>query len=142
MKLLLMKLIVIKNLVIFEQLTNFLEAERLATEEKSMNISFKCEQFLEKIVEQLDEKESEEEEQDVVISDIIDYFDENKISISEADLNDANQMGFTGDILVDGDKNTTARVKYKKLKKALPAIRLLNAIKRENSKKSKSYQEK
>ena len=45
-------------------------------------------------------------------------------------------MGFAGEILIGGDKETTAEINYLRLKKAMPAIKLLNSIKRANLEKS------
>ena len=131
----LMKNLVIKDIDHMKKLTSFLESERLATEEKAMNVSAKCEMFLEKILEQLNQQGKDEEKLVAQISPIIKQFDEQKISISESDLSDAPEMGLCGDILVDGDGATTAEVQYQKLKKAFPAIQLINAIRKINAEK-------
>ena len=112
-----MKNLVIKDIDHMKKLTGFLESERLATEDKAMNVSAKCELFLEKILDQLNEQGKEEEKLVAKISPIIKYFDEQKMSISESDLSDAAEMGLCGDILVDSDGTTTAEVQYLNLKK-------------------------
>ena len=56
----LMKNLLVKDISLFKQLTNFLESERLATEDKSVNISEKW-NLLDKILEQLSSGGSSEE---------------------------------------------------------------------------------
>ena len=136
----LMKMVQISDISLFRQLTNFLESERLATDDKAINISDKCEMLLEKILEQLSENKSEEEKQTAKLTPIIQYFDEKKIAVSEEDLADATEMGFAGEILINGDKQTTAEINYAKLKKAMPAIKLINSIKKANLEKSSGKQ--
>ena len=65
-------------------------------------------------------KIKEEEKQTAKLTPIIQYFDEKKIAVSEEDLADATEMGFAGEILINGDKQTTAEINYAKLKKAMP----------------------
>ena len=132
----LMKNMLIKDIKLFRQLTNFLESERMATEEKAVKISDKCEMFLEKILEQLDSNKSEDEKQVAKLTPIIEFFDKKKIAITEEDLADATEMGFAGEILIGGDSQTTAEIDYKRLKKAMPAIKLLNSIKKANAQKN------
>ena len=87
--------------------------------------------MLEKIVEVLEEENKKTENAVISITNIIKYFDEQKIAVSELDLTDANKMKFTGDITVSSSNEASCEVDYPKLK-ALPAIKLLNAIKKEN----------
>lgn len=128
----LLKFIVIHNLKMMSQLTSFLESQRLATDEKAVKISERCQMMLEKILQDLEDKNETSEKAIVNITELIKYFDEQKIPISELDLSDSNKMKFTSDILVSASSESTCEVDYPKLKKALPAIRLLNAIKKAN----------
>ena len=128
----LLKLIVVHDIKLMSQLMSFLEAQRLATDEKAVNVSDKCQMMLEKIIQVLEEKESKTETAILNVTEVIKYFDEQKIAVSEIDLVDANRMKFTSDIIVSDTNQSTCEVNYPKLKKALPAIQLLNAIKRVN----------
>ena len=132
----LMKNLLVRDIDLFKQLTNFLESERLATEEKSVNISDKCEMLLDKILEQLNSGGSSEEKQVAKLTPIIKFFDEKKIALSEEDLADATEMGLAGEILINSDKETTAEINFTRLQKALPAIKLINSIKKANDQKS------
>ena len=69
----LMKNLLVKDIGLFKQLTNFLESERLATEDKSVNISDKCELLLDKILEQLSSSGSSDEKQTAKLSPIIKF---------------------------------------------------------------------
>ena len=128
----LLKYIIIHDLNMMSQLMSFLESQRLATDEKAVKVRERCQMMLEKIVQDLDDKNETNEKVVINISELIKYFDEQKIAISELDLSDSNKMKFTGDILVSGSNESTCEVNFLKLKKALPAIRLLNAIRKEN----------
>lgn len=128
----LLKYIVVHDLKMMSQLSSFLESQRLATDEKAVKISERCQMMLEKIVEVLEEENKKTENAVISITNIIKYFDEQKIAVSELDLTDANKMKFTGDITVSSSNEASCEVDYPKLKKALPAIKLLNAIKKEN----------
>lgn len=132
----LMKNLLVRDIGLFKQLTNFLESERLATEDKSVNISDKCEMLLDKILEQLNSGGSSEEKQVAKLTPIIKFFDEKKIALSEEDLADATEMGLAGEILINSDKETTAEINFTRLQKALPAIKLINSIKKANDQKS------
>ena len=128
----LLKFIVIHDLKMMSQLMSFLEAQRLATDEKAVKISDRCQMMLEKIVADLDEKSETSESPVVSVTELIKYFDEQKVAISEIDLTDSNKMKFTSDIMVSTSNESSCEVDYPKLKKALPAIKLLNAIKKAN----------
>lgn len=128
----LLKFIVIHDLKMMSQLMSFLESQRLATDEKSVKVSDRCQMMLEKIIDDLDEKKDSSEKAIVNISELINHFDEQKLPVSELDLTDANKMKFTSDIMVSASNESSCEVNYPKLKKALPAIRLLNAIKKAN----------
>ena len=132
----LMKNLLVRDIDLFKQLTKLLESERLATEEKSVNISDKCEMLLDKILEQLNSGGSSEEKQVAKLTPIIKFFDEKKIALSEEDLADATEMGLAGEILINSDKETTAEINFTRLQKALPAIKLINSIKKANDQKS------
>ena len=128
----LLKFIVVHDLKMMGQLTSFLESQRLATDEKAVKVSERCQMMLEKIIQDLEEKNNTGESAQISISEVIKHFDEQKIALSELDLADANKMKFTSDIIVSASNESSCEVNYPKLKKALPAIRLLNAIKKVN----------
>jgi len=128
----LLKYIIISDLKMMSQLMSFLESQRLAADDKAVKISERCQMLLEKILEDLEAKNETSEKPVISVSELIKHFDEQKIAISELDLTDSNRMKFTSDILVSASNESTCEVDYPKLKKALPAIRLLNAIKKVN----------
>ncbi len=128
----LLKYLVVHDLKIMSQLMSFLESQRLATDEKAVKVSDRCQMMLEKILSDLEEKNETSENPTINVSELIKHFDEQKIAISELDLSDSNKMKFTSDIMVSSSNESSCEVNYPKLKKALPAIRLLNAIKKAN----------
>lgn len=128
----LLKFILIPDLKLMNQLMNFLESQRLANDDKAVNVSDRCQMMLEKMLQDLDEKNETSDKPIINISALVKYFDDQKIALSELDLADANRMKFTGDIFVSASNESTCELDYPKLKKALPAIRLLNAIRKVN----------
>ena len=109
----LLKFIVVHDIKMMSQLMSFLEAQRLATDdEKAVKISDRCQMMLERIIHELEEKKDSSEKAVINVSDLIKYFDEQKVALSELDLSDSNKMKFTSDIMVSASNESTCEVNY------------------------------
>lgn len=132
------KVYVIDNIDTYKQLLNYFNTQRLLDDTKKINISFKCQIFLDAIIRQVQGKADQEGNATVNITEILDEFKQKNIAVTEEDLGDSAKAGFTGALVV-GDKNAvTTSVAISKLEKLWPSIRLQNAVKKLNEKKAKS----
>lgn len=129
------KMIVANDIEAFRRLMIFINTQRQTEESKKIKISYKCEIFLNEIMAQLASSKSEDNERPANISAILDKFKARKMNIKEEDLLEAKDSGFTSDVMLGEGNNLTVKVQYNKLIKTLPAIRVLNAIRKINEQK-------
>ena len=130
------KILVVESVDIFRSLMYFFNTQRQVDDSKALKISNKCEMFLEVILKQMSTSTITEGYGIANISVLIQEFKRKRISIMEEDLADSASAGFTGDLMVGEGNVVTCKVAYSKLKKALPAIRVMNAIKKINDTKA------
>ncbi len=129
------KMIVANDTEAFRRLMIFINTQRQTEESKKIKISYKCEVFLNEIMSQLTGTTSEESEKAANISAILDKFKARKMNIKEEDLLEAKEAGFTSDVMLGDGNYLTVKVQYNKLLKTLPAIRVMNAIRKVNEQK-------
>lgn len=130
------KIMTTPNMDLIRSLFVFFNSQRQLEDEKQLKISPRCEKLLIKMVAQLKNGEVKEGRGFAKLTPILEEFKAKNIVASEEDLADSSTAGFTGDIVVDGNNELTVEVHYDKLVKAIPAIKLLNAIKKVNETKN------
>ncbi len=130
------KIYVVPKLDILKQLMFFFNSQRQLTDDKALTISSKCETFLGEILNHLADAKIEEGKGIANITELMKKFEKDKLPITEEDLADSYNAGFTGEIIVGEGNVVTSTIQYDRLKKAYPAIKLMNAIKRVNDAKS------
>lgn len=127
-------------------LFNFFNSQRLLTDEKQIKISPKCQTFLNRILEQLVKKgfkPQKNEKGEIVetakanISSILNDFKEKNAPIFKEDLDDAVSEGLVSEVVVDKGGLLVSDVHYEKLRRTLPAVKMLNAIKKVNEVKAR-----
>ena len=114
----------------------FVNTQRILEDHKKIKISPKCELFLSKILEQLEEEEVTRTKCKANLTNILEDFKTRNIIIGEDDLRDAIDAKLVESVLVGDNKKLTSIINYKKLKELFPCIRLMNAIRRTNEIKS------
>lgn len=132
-----MKLIQIANLERIKFVMGFLNTQRRTDDAKKLKISYKCESFLKKILDQLTLKGETGTGIECDISVILSDFEKKGTPMSEEDLRDAIQHKFCDDLVVGEANRITSTVNYDLLKKMFPAIKLMNAIERANEAKAR-----
>lgn len=115
----------------------FLNTQRRSDDSKKLKISYKCELFLKKILEQLVSKGASGKEVECDISSILTAFDKQKVGISGEDLRDAIEQKFCQELVVGEANRVTSLVNFDHLNKMFPAIKLMNAIERANESKTR-----
>ncbi len=130
------KIIKIEDPERFREMMVFFNNQRILDDEKKLRISFKCERFLQRIIEQLEEAEVDKPRWKADITVILEDFKAHNIPITERDLRDAVEAGFVEDILVGEGNKLTSVINYEKLQKMFPSIRMMNAVKRINEAKA------
>lgn len=130
------KIFQVTDLDQIKSLLVFFNTQRQLDESKQIKISPKCEKFLKKIIEQMSSATVKDGVGVANLSVIVEEFQKKNIVITEEDLVDAHNAGFTGDILVGEGNVVTTTVQYVKLKKAFPGIRLMNGVSRVNDAKA------
>lgn len=132
-----MKLIQIANLERIKFLMGFLNTQRRTDDAKKLKISYKCETFLKKILDQLTLKGETGDAVQCDISVILKEFETKGLVMSGEDLRDAMTHKFCDDLVVGEANKISCAVNYDYLKKMFPAIKLMNAIERANEAKAK-----
>lgn len=133
------RVIQVRNVDLFKGLLMFFNNQRTLKDEKKLVISHKCERFLKRIMDQIGKskvKPDKNGELQADITKILKDFKGRNVPISEDDLQDAQDANFVGELVVGAGNVVTAPVSYLSLKKAFPAIQLMNAISRLNESKN------
>ncbi len=131
------KVYVIDSTETYKQFMVFFNTQRMLEDAKKLSISSKCQVFLAAIIVQLQGKADKEGKAVADIGKIMGEFKAKNVAITEEDLADASRAGHNGDIMVN-DGVVSTIVQITKLEKLFPSIRLMNAIKKLNEKKSTS----
>tara|TARA_R110000868_G_scaffold124990_6_gene330262 strand:- start:1486 stop:2292 length:807 start_codon:yes stop_codon:yes gene_type:complete len=132
-----LKLIQMANPERIKFLMSFLHNQRRADESKRVKISYKCEAFIKKIIDQVTLKGLKGKAVECDISAILADFKSTNTVITEADLTDAIDQGLCDDLVVGDNNRIIASVNYDQMLKMYPAIKLMNAIERANEVKNK-----
>ncbi len=123
---------------IFRQLQVFFNAQRLMDDTKKLTISAKCEKFLTKVLEQIGDKEMNDDGQvQCNLSEILEWFKERNIAIGIDDFKEALAAKFCGDLVVGAGSKMFTMVQLDYLKKMFPVVRFQNAINRVNESKAR-----
>ncbi|MDD4974784.1 MAG: cyclic nucleotide-binding domain-containing protein [Bacteriovorax sp.] len=130
-----------KNLIIKEPETFrifqvFFNAQRSMKDEKKLIISHKCEKFLVKALEQVEDLIAENGAVEVDLSKIVNYFKEYNIPISLDDFQGARNAKFCGEYKMEDSGRITAMLNVDYLKKMFPVVRFMNALNRLNDAKA------
>jgi CRP/FNR family transcriptional regulator, cyclic AMP receptor protein len=129
------KIINVRDIELLRDLFMYINAQRVAGEDKQIIIGHRCELLLEVILKQITDKGIDKPKTQVNVSMALDTLEEEGAIVSEEDLKDAVEVGICEDILVDGNNMRTSVVDVLKIKKMFPPIKLLNAVTRFNDKK-------
>lgn len=126
------KIMAFKNLPHLRSLLVFFNSQRTVADEKKLDISFKGEMFLSKILEAL----TEEADKGIAVAEvkldpIIEEFKRMAITMTIDDLESAQKAKLVGDIIIDDGVMTTT-IQIADLRSQFPSIQLLNAIKKVN----------
>tara|TARA_R110000868_G_scaffold42895_3_gene144691 strand:- start:33044 stop:34084 length:1041 start_codon:yes stop_codon:yes gene_type:complete len=132
-----LKLIQMANPERIKFLMSFLHNQRRADESKKMKISYKCELFIKKIIDQITLTGVKGKAVECDVSAILADFKATNTIINEADLKDAIDQGLCDDLVVGDNNRIIANVNYDQMVKMFPAIKLMNAIERANESKNK-----
>lgn len=127
--------LVFKDADIFRALMGYVNTQRNTADEKKINISFKCEHILKKILEQLEGKGFQGDDIQADFGAILLEAKDKKIAIAAEDIKDAVDSDLVRDIIVGSENRLIVPVNYDKLKKTYPMIRFVNAIKKLNEQK-------
>jgi CRP/FNR family transcriptional regulator, cyclic AMP receptor protein len=131
------KILVIKSHEILKNLMMFYKIQRQLTDDKRVNISFKCQDFLERILLKVDETEGAAEKTTLNLSEIMDYFVDHNIPMDMSELLSAQHAGLLDEQIVNDDGDVIADIFCTELRKMMPIIRFVNSIKRTNEKKAR-----
>lgn len=130
------KILVIRDLELVRGFLVFFNTQRTLVDDKRLKISYKCEAFLEKIIETIKSSNITEPHTDVNLTPILDAAKAINRPLDLDDLAEARIAGYLGEIIVDRDNSLVVTVSWDKLQKAMPNIRLMNAIKKYNESQS------
>lgn len=130
------KILVIRDLELIRSFLVFFNTQRTLVDEKKLKISYKCEHFLEKIMETIKSKNTTEAHADVILTPILEAAKAINKPLDLDDLAEARIAGYLGEIIVDRDNSLVVTVAYEKLQKSMPSIRMMNALKKYNESQS------
>jgi len=133
-----LKIIEIEDPQVLRSIFIFINNQRMTEDSKKLKISFKCERFLSRIIEQVGEHKDGKPQAEVNISKILSDFKDRNVPIFEEDLKDAISAGLADEILIGKSNDLTSVVAIGRLKRIFPAVRMSNCVKRINDEKAAS----
>lgn len=116
----------------------FFNTQRVMKDDKKLTISHKCEKFLIKVLEQVENEPVDNGVVEVDLSKIITYFKEYNVPITLDDFQGARNAKFCGEYKMEDSGRITAMLNIDYLKKMFPVVRFMNSINRINDSKSKA----
>ena len=129
----------IENPEKFQEMMIFFNSQRSLDESKKLKVSSKCEKLLSGVIEQFEGKGINEERPTADISGLLDEFKKQNIVASDTDFQDAIDIGLMEEVLIGEGNRLSSIINYQKLKKILPSLRMLNAIKQVNEEKAGNH---
>jgi CRP/FNR family cyclic AMP-dependent transcriptional regulator len=132
------KIVVIKDLELIRYLLVFFNTQRTLVDEKKLQISYRCHNWLEKIAGVILPLQIQDTQFNLELDPILNEAKAINRPLDLEDLTDARIAGFIGEIIVDKGNTLSVLVYWEKLHKTLPAIRMMNAIKKFNETQSGS----
>ena len=116
----------------------FFNTQRTLVDEKKLQISYRCHNWLEKIAGVILPLQIQDTQFNLELDPILNEAKAINRPLDLEDLTDARIAGFIGEIIVDKGNTLSVLVYWEKLHKTLPAIRMMNAIKKFNETQSGS----
>jgi hypothetical protein len=132
------KLLVVPDIELIRFLLVFFNTQRTLVDEKKLKIGYKCEAWLEKIIGVILPLNVSDTEYNLNLTPILDAAKAINRPLEIDDLTEARLAGFIGEVIVDKGNELTVNVAWEKLSKTMPAIRMMNAVKRANDAQSGS----
>jgi CRP-like cAMP-binding protein len=110
--------------------------QRSLREDKKINISFKGEKFIQKVLEQVDPTKIQDGKQEVDLSSVMAYFKEYNIPITLDDFQGARNAKFCGEYAMGPKGEVTTILNADYALKMFPVIKFMNAINKANDVKA------
>ncbi|MBD65623.1 MAG: hypothetical protein CME62_10485 [Halobacteriovoraceae bacterium] len=115
----------------------FYNTEKHLSENKKLKISKNAQIFLENIFKKLvNNPPAEEGMTSVNVSDLLNFWKQQKQNITIESLHEARAHGIVGEALIGDDEQISLQVDFVKLKKLLPNIQFMNRIQASNEEKA------
>ena len=129
--------LIVKDSNILRDLMIFFNTQKVSAEDKQVKISYRCESFLDRIMEKIKEQNIQDNKIDFSINEVLEEFKNKRELINISDLEDAKHHGLVGEVSVIEKGNLSLPVNVGKIKKMFTAIKIMNAIERFNESKQK-----
>ncbi|MFZ4712324.1 MAG: Crp/Fnr family transcriptional regulator [Bacteriovoracaceae bacterium] len=133
-----LKFLVLKDIEMVRFLLVFFNTQRTLVDEKKLKINFRCENWLEKICGVILPLNVQDTHYNLNLNPILNEAKAVNRPLDIDDLQDARLAGFLEEIIVDKENELTVNVAWEKLSKTMPAIRMMNGLKRFNESQSGS----
>jgi CRP/FNR family cyclic AMP-dependent transcriptional regulator len=131
-----------QNVVVFDDveqlrsIVSFINQERLKDDSKKIKVSRGCLNILRAAIEQAEKNGTLDDRAPIDLTAILNFFKENNVPGTDADLKEAIDSGLCDDIIIGKTSNLTFNLYYKITKKIYPALKLQAAVEEHNRKKS------
>lgn len=130
------KVLVLKNGDAIRSLFIFYNTEKYLTDDKKLEISPKCQMFLEKIHARAKSDPNNEQRLILVkIDDILEKFESDKLGVTVDTLAEAREQSLVGEVIVGAGKELSVETDFQRLNKVLPNIKFKNRIAEANQNK-------
>jgi CRP/FNR family transcriptional regulator, cyclic AMP receptor protein len=124
---------------LFKSLMGFFAEQKMLTDDKKTSISSNCEIVLRKLIAHCDRLGMHDQEKvSLELNDIFNELTKKGVTVDESDLDDATQMGFCTEVLVNSAGKVTTDLFLKKLRSDFLALQVGNAVARVNEAKASS----
>jgi len=116
----------------------FINTQRTLRDDKKININAKCERFINKVMETLDESQVIDGSVEVSLTKVINHFKEYNIPVTLDDFTGAKNAKFCGEYKMgdNGEIKTIFHLDY--VRRMYPVIKFMNAINKVNEAKSQT----
>ena len=130
--------LIVKDVPTLKNLMIFFNTQKVSADDKQMKISYRCEAFLERIMQEIEEKKLAGDMVELPLASILAEFKDRGKKISIKDLKDAITQGLVGEASVLDEGELILPVNMKRIRKMFIFIKVMNAIERFNESKQKA----
>ncbi len=135
------KIFIVKDINAIRSLMVFFNTQRVAADDKKINMGERCLMFMERILRKADMNNLKKDIETIDVTDILEDFKQKNIGVDIRDTQDAIDCGFVGQAIIGGKGEISLPVQLSFLRRNILPIKTMHAIEKFNRSKQKGKYE-